>query len=547
MLVIDRRGRVLTSALGAAAIGLGVATTPAEAQSTAPPSTTAPEAAPAQPAQAAAVRFMIRAFQVKGNHLIPPKAVTAAVYPFMGPNKTPDDVEHARAALQAVFEKQGYATVSVFIPDQAVDTGVIRLEVEPQVIGKVTVEGGHRTSASWVLARAPSLQPGQAPNFQAVQKDIVALNQSADRRVTPDVKAGVAPGTIDVNLKVQDALPLHGSLELNNDSSVSTSDLRVLGTLRYDDMWGRGDSLSVSAQTAPKNTKDATVYSGNYLAHIGRLQVLGYYVHSDSDVAVVGGTTVVGKGDMAGARVIIPLSQSEGFYQSLTAGIDYKNFKEDVALGADRSSAPIEYFPVTVSWRGDWTTARNKANLSGSAIFGLRGLGDDLTAFDTKRFKAAPDFFYLKLDGADTFDIPNWTQLYAHISGQWSGSPLISNEEFSVGGLDTVRGYYESELLGDYGATIQTEARTPDLASLFKYKPLQELRLHLFWDGGFSGINSPLIGQDRVGWLSSAGIGGQIKLLDHVNGAVDVGAPLISGPDTPAGSVFTRFRIWGEF
>jgi hemolysin activation/secretion protein len=535
MLVIDRRVRLLTSVAAAVAmLGLGALSTPASAQSAAE--------APPQ-----ATRFMIRAFQVKGNRLLSAQAVEDAVYPFMGPDKTPDDVEHARAALQGVFEKQGYATVSVAIPDQAVDSGIIRLDVEAQVIGKVTVTGGHRTSKSWVLARAPSLTPGAPPNFQAVQQNIVALNQSVDRRITPDVKPGVAPGTIDVNLKVEDTPPVHGSLEVNNDNSVGTTDLRVSGMLRYDDLWGRGDSLSVSAQTAPRRSKDATVFSGNYLARFGSLQVLGYYVHSDSDVAVVGGTTVVGKGDLAGVRVIIPISQSTGFYQSLTAGIDYKNFKEDVALGADRSDAPVEYFPATIGWRGDWNMGGNKANLTATATFGLRGLGDGQAKFDFKRFDATPDFFYLKLDGADTYDAPFGLQLYGHITGQWSGSPLISNEEFSVGGVDTVRGYFESELLGDYGAAVQTELRSPQLAGLTNFKPISELRLHLFWDGGFEGINSPLIGQDRTDYISSAGVGAQVKLVNHVNGAIDLGAPLIAGPNTRSGPIFGRFRIWGEF
>lgn len=525
----------------------GVAASPALALAQLAPAESVVQNVPVTPAPAAPTRFDVRAIQVKGNAILPPGDVEDIVYPFMGPDKTPDDIEAARAALQKAFEERGYATVSVFIPEQSVESGIIRLEVLPQTIGTVQVAGGSRTSRDWVLSRAPSLTPGATPNFTEVQRDIVALNTSADRRVTPEVKAGVAPGTVDVVLNVEDNSPFHGSVEVNNFSSAATTDLRVSGTVRYDDLWGRGDSISLSAQTAPERTEDGTVFSANYLSRIGRAQLLAYFVHSDSDIAVIGGTSVIGRGDLGGLRFIVPLGQSEGFYQSLTAGFDYKNFQEDVTLGADRDSAPIEYIPFTIGWRGDWTQERVRSHASLTTVFGIRGLGDGLERFDYKRYGAKPNFFTLKGELGSTADIWAGLQLSLRATGQWSPDPLISNEGFSLGGMDTVRGYYESEALGDWGVATQTELRSPDLASRLGGGFLNELRVLAFVDSGLGGIHRPLIGQDDEFRLMSVGLGGRIKLFKYLNGAVDIGTPLISGPDTEDGSIFTRFRIWGEF
>lgn len=535
----------ISASVAALVASWGIVASPALAQevSVEPVAQAAPVTSP--PA-AAPTRFDVRAIQVKGNAILPPAEVEDIVYPFMGPDKTPDDIEAARAALQKAFETKGYATVSVFIPEQSVESGIIRLEVQPQTIGTVQVAGGRRTPEAWVLSRAPSLTPGATPNFTDVQRDIVALNQSADRKVTPEVKAGVAPGTVDVVLNVEDSSPFHASAEVNNFSSAATTDLRVSGTIRYDDLWGRGDSISISAQTAPRRTEDGTVFSANYLARIGRVQLLGYFVHSDSDIAVIGGTSVIGKGDLGGLRLIVPLSQSEGFYQSLTVGFDYKNFKEDVTLGADSDSAPIEYLPFTLGWRGDWTSDKIKSNLALTTVFGIRGLGDDLERFDYKRYGAKPNFFTLKGEAGSTADIWAGLQLSLRATGQWSPDPLISNEGFSLGGMDSVRGYYESENLGDWGIATQTELRSPDLASMLG-GPLNELRFHAFVDSGIGGIHRPLIGQDDDFRLVSVGLGGRIKLFKIFNGAVDLGVPLISGPDTDRGDIFARFRIWGEF
>jgi hemolysin activation/secretion protein len=509
-------------------------------------------ALPVHAQQAPAAHFFIRAFRVNGNHLLAREQVETIVYPFMGPDRTADDVEHARAALQEAFQKQGYATVTVSIPEQGVESGIIVLSVQPQTVGQLVVTGVGPKAAARIEREAPSLQPGAVPNFTAVQNDIAALNQTADRRVTPEVKAGVAPGTVDVTLDAKESLALHGSVEFNNDQSPETSEYRVLGTLHYDDLWGRGDSITLSGQTAPQRPKDATVGSVNYLTHLGPVQLLGYYVYSDSDVAVVGGTDVVGKGNMGGVRLIAPVSQSPSFYQSVSLGLDWKDFGEDVRLGSDLSKSPISYFPVTVGWRGDWTGKAYKSDLSLSAVFGLRGLGDGQAAFDAKRFDASPNFFLVKFEATHTQDLWWGTQAYGHLSGQWSRDPLISNEEFSIGGLSTVRGYDESELLGDYGIAFQGELRTPNLLTYSQWSDwmgpgFNELRLHAFYDVGWEGIHSPLIGQAESDWLTAIGGGATLKLLNHANGSVDIGVPLVGGPNTKVNSVFARFRLWGDF
>ncbi len=74
--------------------------------------------------------------------------------------------------------------------------------------------------------KAGSLREGTVPNFNDVTRDIVALNQWPDRRVTPALRAGVTPGTVDVDLNVDDKVPVHGSLEVNNRQSPNTTEER---------------------------------------------------------------------------------------------------------------------------------------------------------------------------------------------------------------------------------------------------------------------------------------------------------------------------------
>ncbi|HEY2346404.1 MAG TPA: ShlB/FhaC/HecB family hemolysin secretion/activation protein [Xanthomonadaceae bacterium] len=505
---------------------------------------------PSPTTKAAEHRFDILAFQVLGSSKLPTIDIERAVYPFAGPQRSEADVESARQALQSLYDKRGYPTVSVTIPAQGTASGLITLQVDEQRVGRLRVVGAKWYSPDDVARAAPSLAEGKVPNFGDVQKDIVSLNQLPDRRVTPEIKAGAAPGTVDVDLKVDDSLPLHGSLELNNRSSPNTSDLRLSGTIHYDDLWQLGHSLTLTMQTAPQRPSDARVFSGSYLARFGDLpfSLLGYAVHSNSNVAAISDFNVIGNGAMYGLRLIRALPAHEGFFHSFSFGIDDKDFKEDTLFGSDRSSAPIQYFPLVAAYNANWMHGGNSTDLGITATANLRGLGDGNDAFDNKRFLAKADFFHLRLDASHTLSFAGGWQFYAHLLAQFSNEPLISNEEFSIGGLDTVRGYLESTVLGDAGAAAQLELRT---RPLFTGKfDIDNFRLFAFYDAGYARIHDPLPEQLSSDTLASAGIGAVLRAFGHFNTSLDFAVPLTnpgSGPDRKRESPNVLFRTWGEF
>lgn len=501
-------------------------------------------------AASAPVRFDVMAYQVLGNTQLATLDIEKAVYPYLGPQRSEQDVESARAALQALYDKSGYPTVSVAIPEQDASTGLVTLQVNEQTVGRLRINGATYFSPDDIERQAPSLAAGTVPNFKNVQSDIVALNQWPDRRVTPEIKAGVTPNTVDVDLNVEDSLPLHGSIELNNRNSANTTDQRLAASLRYDNLWQRGHSASVSVQLAPQRRSDAEVFSVSYLARFGRspLSLLGYAVRSKSDIAVVGDLNVIGNGTLAGLRLMRSLASREGFFHSLSLGLDYKDFNEALVQGADRGSVPIEYLPMSVNYNADWVKEHSVSDLALSAVFNLRGIGDGRAAFDAKRFQAQPNFFYLRASGSHTWKFANDAQLLLRVQSQFAGEPLISNEQFSIGGLDSVRGYYESESLGDMGAAATLEARTPSFADALG-DAFQELRLRAFVDAGYARINDPLPDQSRSETLVSAGLGASLKVFEHLNGSIDVAHPLSSpsGRERKPDAVEVGVRLWGEF
>jgi len=492
-------------------------------------------------------------YRVDGADLLSQLEVEAAVYPYLGPGRTSSDVEAARAALEKAYFEKGYQTVAVSIPPQQVRGGVVLLQVTEGKVGRLRVHGSRYFDLEEIKAMAPSLAEGTVPDFEAVSQDIVALNQLPDRRITPALKAGVTPGTVDVDLNVDDTFPLHGSLEVNNRYSSDTTKLRLNGSLRYDNLWQKGHSISLGYQVAPQRPADSRVYSGSYLARFSSVpwfSLLGYAVDQDSDVSTLGSMNVAGKGNIFGARALFTLPGESDFFHSVSLGLDRKEFQERVTLdGAEVYTTPITYWPITAAYAATWLDEgwEVQTNLSGTVNF--RGAGSDWEDFDNKRYKATGGFSYLRGDISYTTDFAHGIQGFAKLQGQLSNDALISSEEFSAGGLDTVRGYLESTAMGDSGGVGTLEVRSPSLTDygFLGEDVVNEWRFHAFVDGGKLRVNDPLPEEEASFKLWSYGLGTRVQLLDYLNGSLDVGFPMLGLDDTKRGDPQVHFRLWGEF
>ncbi|HVT35800.1 MAG TPA: ShlB/FhaC/HecB family hemolysin secretion/activation protein [Nevskiaceae bacterium] len=505
----------------------------------------------AAPAPAPVRHIDIWEFDIDGNSVLDEATITDAVSRYTGPERTADDVDAARASLEAAYKQRGYRTVSVSIPKQSVREGIVRLQVNESHIEHLNVIGSKYHSIDQIKELAPSLAEGEVPDFTRVQHDLAALNQQADRRVTPALKAGNAPGTVDVDLVVDDKLPLHGSLELNNRQSQSTTPLRATAALSYDNLWQRGHSLSLSYNVAPRRSSDSGVWFGSYLMHFSdtSFNLLFNALKSDSNVSTVGGTEVLGTGRMFGLRGVWQLSASEGFYSSATFGADYKHFNTVTMLGSSQLPTPVTYVPFTIGYSAMWRGAA-VTQFDGSLMYTAAWIGSDEATLDLNRLSARGNMLSLRLSLATTRPLVADSQLYAAVHTQLTDQPLISNEQFSAGGMDSVRGYYEAETLGDYGFHATTELRSPSMIDALPFGPYPagEFRGFAFVDGSVLRLRPPVnAGQGDQTSLASFGAGFNFTLSPAFVSSLVWADPLIDGSATRAWSSRFLFRVATSF
>lgn len=508
--------------------------------------------APVEAAQDAGVKTVtINEYIVRGNTVLDARQIEQAVEPYLGPGRTLADVEKARDAVNALYQQAGYQSVYVDLPEQQVSGCVVLLKVQQTPIGRLRVVGAAYDSPARIREQVPSLAEGEVPDFDAAQAELGALNQGGRRQVLPLVREGAMPGTMDVDLQVDDRSPWRASAAVNNDHSADTEKLRLSASLAHENLWQRGHSANIGVYLAPEDTKQAKVFSAGYTAPFAgtpwSIEASGYI--SDSRVLNAGGqggagsgTNVIGDGHSIGVKLNYLLPSSTTWWRQLSIGVDFKDTREDTQVGKDRLLSPLKYAPLTLGFVGVRQGASDQTSISTSLVAGTRRLlgygsgGDD---FFQKRYWADPSFVAFKADVSNTHTFDSDWQWYARAALQVTDAPLVSAEQFAAGGMYTVRGYLSAEAIGDYGGLANLEWRTPAW-SLWSGS---DLRLYTFADAAYLRLRRPLPEQTSKYNLAPLGIGAQLRLGEHLQLRLDYAWPYSDGPVTPRDDKRLHFNI----
>ncbi len=486
--------------------------------------------------------FDVWEYRIGGNTLLPPRDLEAVVYPLLGPGRRLADVEQARVAVEKAYRDAGFATVYVDIPEQQVAGGVVRLAVTEGRVASLRITGARYFSNGWIRDQVPEVEPGRVPRLAVFQQQLRQVGtRSADRLVTPVLRPGQAPGTVDVELKVQDKLPVNGSVEVNNRNVPNTTSSRVSASLRYDNLWQRDHSLGLQYNVAPEDPDETSVLAASYVFRPkgSGLSFAVYGVKSDSDIAVaVSDLNVIGQGTIIGGRMVVPLPSAGGFIQGLSLGFDYKDFDEAIRFGGDPDDpddliTPVSYLNWSATWNGAFIGERQTQGLEFGLNFGLRNVANDTPEFEDRRFKGRANYVYLTAGYDLTRQLPWGTSLYLGLNGQVTPQPLVPNEQFNAGGLDTVRGYFESELLGDYGLQAQVEWRSPNVGPRL-WSAMDGLQGYTFVDWATLRILDAQASQVDAYTVYSAGLGLRARLAP-LTASLDWAWPFKAGTATDAG------------
>lgn len=500
--------------------------------------------------------FAIYRFDIIGNTKLKAEDIGRVLKPFTGVNKTASDVEKARTTLEKYYHEQGYPTALVNIPEQTVENETVQLQVIESKIRRVRITGNRYFTMESILKKLPSFTPGEILYLSRIQKELADVNSHPDLKVAPVLMPGKVLGTIDVELKVKDKLPLHGSLELNNRNTHDTTDLRLNALVRYDNLWQREHSVSLQYQTSPQDNEEVNALAASYVlpAPWNDANILAVYsVWSDSDVAFGQEFEAIGEGFIIGVRYVIPLPSMEKYHHNLTLGLDYKDFEDDLVFqaGEEGLKTPLTYLPLSVSYAPVVMYSSGYTRFNVGLNMTIRGLVTDKEEIGDKRYGSKGNYVFVNMGFDHHQPLPWDVNLLLKVQGQMSDQPLPSNEQFVAGGMNSVRGYKESEEVGDNAFSGTIELSYSKFAEKYASEKgpglLSEHTPYIFFDAAFLRVLDPLPGQEQPNELSGTGAGLKGKMTRFFEYDVSWGMALATTDKTKAGDNSVYFVIRGQF
>jgi hemolysin activation/secretion protein len=484
-----------------------------------------------------AVRVFVREFRFKGNtvfsdweliRLLGDKGYLgrelSSEWGYAGRELTSEDLEEARRTITAFYVAHGYVNSGAVLPDQDVRDGVITFQIVEGTLSEIKITGDNRRLRDGYVEGRLRLRAGAPLNINELKEGLLLLRQNPNvKQVNAELRPGTKAGESYLDVHLQEQQPFRLGLEVDNHRppSVGAEEI-VLRGADYN-LTGNSDLLEFRYGIA-HNGADGFEFSGAkdesgsytlpFTARDTTIKMFGS--RSDTSVIEEPFNSLDIHSDLIryGATLRQPIYQTSN--RELALALTFERGESETFL----LGQPFD-FPGTGSVNGKMNTsvlrfAQEWVDRSQKQVLALRstfnvgidafGVTDDGTDRNAKFFSWLGQFQYVRR----IFNTPNLIILRA--DGQWTDEPLLSIEQFSVGGADTVRGYRENQLVRDTGIVGSIEGRVP---ILFNKAGVGIVQLAPFYDfgGGWNvegGTPSPKT-------ISSAGIGLLLNPNKHLN------------------------------
>jgi hemolysin activation/secretion protein len=478
------------------------------------------------------VRFQISRFDVSGNTLLPIAEVQAAVAPYTGPGRDFGDVQRALEALEALYHARGWQVVTVQLPEQELNGGVVRLNVVQTRLSRVTVSGNRFFSDGNVLAGLPTLQPGRTPNLQDVSANLRLVNDNPAKKLKLNLAGAERDDEVEARVEVVDERPWRVVFSADNTGTEATGKTHAGVMLQHANLWGRDHVGSIQYTTTAERPDRVAVWSAGYhipLYALGdAVDLFASYSNVDSGSVNAGifDLAVSGKGAVYGARYTHALAKRDSLASNLVYGIDYKAYKNNVVFGGQDFGNDVTVHPLSIGWTGSAAMADGEASFALTLLQniagGSRGGSRDVAAV---RANAKASYTMLRFSAALSNVIAGDWQTRVLLNGQATGDALVPGEQFGAGGATTVRGFGERDLAVDSGVVSNIELYTPNLCT----RAFWQCRLLGFYDSAWGQRNHMLPGELRRTAISSVGLGLRFALGASASVQLDYGHGIHAG------------------
>lgn len=442
-----------------------------------------------------------------------------------------------RAVIQR-YRAAGQPLVDVYLPEQDVTDGRVRIAVAAFHLGQVRTSGNRYFSDALLVHEMP-LASGGPIRADDVAAGLALLNANPYRQVEVAYAPGSAENSTDVVLQTDDRLPLRVSAGYDNAGVPQLGRERYFAGIDYGNLFGLdqqiayqftasndlfGDHPSLDGRPdRPRFEADAINYVAPLPWH-DRIELFGVFAQSTPRLPA--GFDQTGVSAQVSLRYDRRLPAIAGWQQQAQFGYDFKRSNNDLEFGGFQvfnANTHIHQFLVAYDATRPDALGQTHANLT--LVMSPGGLDADNNdaAFNAARFGAKSRYTYSQLSGQRDVTLAAGVSLVIRGLLQWTPDTLLPSEELGLGGDSSVRGYDPYVVLGDRGWNLQTELRTP----AWQFGPSGAAwQPFIFVDAGHAWTRIDQPAEPGNSSLLSTGVGLRLQMARYASVQGTFGKPL---------------------
>ena len=475
-----------------------------------------PRPAPVIPEALRNVRLILNEISIEGATVIPVQRLNAQARRYVDREITGADIFELAQSLTAIYRNEGYLLSQVIVPPQSLADRRLTLRVVEGYIANVHVEGDPDARAM-LLELGERIKASRPLEAGALERYLLIANDLPGLQLRSVLTPSQTPGAADLTL-IATVKRVEGYVSLDNYGSKYLGPGQFNASVAANRLFGNDQLRFGGTTTGNGELNYGQLSYANVLSSEGVRILLSASRANTHPGDVLDPFDVRGRADTLIASVGYPVWRTRNGSVLGRAVFDVRNVDSDV-LGVRVIEDRVRAVRVGLTWIG-------LDRLDGSSSFdfevskGVGGTDEDdplksRAGADAKTGKIVVEFERYQPLGANF----GFTLGFA---AQWADDPLLSPEQYALGGRRYGRAYEPAELVGDRALAFRIEpsytARTASWARVYQ--------LYAFWDGGLVRDVETLPGGQDTRSLASAGFGTRIGTIGNLAATLEAAWPL---------------------
>ncbi|MFL9466469.1 ShlB/FhaC/HecB family hemolysin secretion/activation protein [Tolypothrix campylonemoides VB511288_2] len=490
----------------------------------APPLQTPIAPQPTLPPSPTKTSFYVKKIEVLGNTVLKDE-INRLVKEYENRKLTFEELITLRSAITELYFKNGYITSGAFLPNnQDLKNGLVEIQVVEGDLERIEINGLNRLRKGYVLRRlgnatkSPLNRKRLESGLQLLQLDPLI------ERVNAELTAGTTSGRNILRVDLKEAPAFHAGVIIDNHQSPSIGSIQGRVFASHDNLLGFGDRLTAEYG----RTDGLNLYSFSYglplLPHNGTLNFS--YSNNDSNIIEdpFQDLDIRSESETFSVGLRQPLVQSPQTEFAVGISLDVRRSQtfllDDIPFSFSEGPEDGRSRVTVIRFYQDWVNRSTMQVLAARSQFNF-----GIDAFDATVNNTGTDGRFFSWLGQF-----QWVQqlspraiLLSRINAQLTPDSLLSLERFSIGGIDTVRGYRQNQLVSDNGVVASFELRIPVTVNP------RTLQITPFFEigGGWNNRDS----NPDPSLIAGLGLGVEWQITRGLDVRLDYGVPLIGVSD----------------